>query len=97
MNSDNLPMIRKHGLFSKFIVRMKSFFGKKQYESKFNKADFFNIYEDIKNGDVSIEELDTEILEGLVKIANEEKKIKEDRLELLRQELKEAENRVMEG
>jgi len=54
---------------------MKSFFGKKQYESIFNKADFFNIYGDIKNGDVSIEELDTEILEGLVKIANEEKKI----------------------
>jgi len=96
MSMDNFPIVQKKGMFSKFIIKIKSFFGKKQYESKFDKAEFFNIYEDIKNGDIGIEELDTEILEGLVKIANEEKRIKEERLEVLKKELKVAENRVME-
>jgi len=97
MEVNNVPMVQKKGLFSKWIIKIKSFFGKKQYESTVDKAEFFNIYEDIKNGDVDIEELDIEVIEGLVKIANEEKRIKEERLNLLKQELREAENRVMEG
>ena len=97
MKVDNFPVVQKKGIFSKFIIKIKTFFGKKQYEPKFNKAEFFNIYEDIKNGDIEIQELDTEILEGLVKIAKEEKRIKEERLVLLKQELKDEENRVVEG
>lgn len=96
MVSSNVPMIQKKGLFSKIIVKIKSFLRRKQYKSTVDKAEFFNSYEDIKNGDVGIEELDLEVLEGLVKIANEEKRIKEERLNLLKQELKKVENRVME-
>lgn len=96
MSMDNFPIVQKKSFFSKFMIKIKSIFGKKQYRSQFDKAEFFNIYEDVKNHDISIEELDTEILEGLVKIANEEKRIKEERLEKLKQELHSVENRVME-
>jgi len=97
MITGNFPMVQKEGFFSKFIIKIRSLFWEKRNESKFDKAEFFNIYEDIKNGDVDIEELDTETIQRLLKIANEEKRIKEARLELLRKELKDAENRVMEG
>lgn len=93
--SSNFPMVQKKSIFSKFIIKIKSFFGKKQYESKVDKAEFFNIYEDIKNGDIGVEELDTEILEALVKIANEEKIIKAERLNLLKKELNEIKYRVV--
>ena len=96
MISSNVPMIRKNGIFLKVIVKLRALFWKKQYENTIDKAEFFNIYEDMKNGDISMEEIDTEVIERLVKIAYEERKIKSERLKLLKQELIETRKRVLE-
>ena len=96
MSGNNFLIVQKEGVFSKLLIKIKSFFGKKQYDRKISKEEFFNIYDDLKNGDISIEELDAEMIEGLVKIANEEKKIKQIQLASLKKELANAKRQLIE-
>lgn len=96
MSGNNFLAVQKEGVFSKLIIKIKSFLGKKQYERKISKEEFFNIYDDLKNGDISIDELDVEMIEGLVKIATEEKKMKQIRLTSLKKELANAKRQLIE-
>lgn len=97
MNSVNMPMIRKQGFFSNMIIKIRSILGKKEHKKEsIKKDDFFVIYAKVKSGEILPEELDIETLEALVKIANEEKKIKETRINTFKQELCRSKDKVLE-